>query len=437
MQKSLNLNPQQKKVADDFIEFLLSDEKELIITGSAGTGKTFLMKYLCDTVYTNYVQACKLINMPITYQAYAFTATTHKAASVLAHTLNKDVQTIHSFLGLTIINDYKTGETCLKPAKGYLIQKYNYIVFIDEASMINKDLYSYIEKCLINCKIVYVGDKYQLAPVKESISPIFKKNIKTVTLTQIMRNANQVALQQLCDQLRQTVITGFFNPIKTVPGVIDWVTGSEMKKEIDTNFNQPINDKKILAYTNTTTIEYNNYIRSLRNYKDVFTVGEYLISNSTYRDVTGKCLITNDETVKVKKILAEGKIQSVHGNSIYDVPITRLEVENSRGEFIHIDAIANLDKFKILLKILAKEKNWQLYFRYKENYIDLRKSDAITIHKSQGATYDTVYIDVDDLSTCFNPKMAARLLYVAVTRAKKRVVFYGNLSEKYGGIIQV
>lgn len=30
--------------------------------------------------------------------------------------------------------------------------------------------------------------------------------------------------------------------------------------------------------------------------------------------------------------------------------------------------------------------------------------------------------------------MVARLLYVAVSRARKRVVFYGNLASKYGGL---
>ena len=48
---------------------------------------------------------------------------------------------------------------------------------------------------------------------------------------------------------------------------------------------------------------------------------------------------------------------------------------------------------------------------------------------------DTVYIDATDLSTCTQKEVAARLLYVAVTRAKKHVVFYGDLAQKFGGFI--
>ena len=77
--------------------------------------------------------------------------------------------------------------------------------------------------------------------------------------------------------------------------------------------------------------------------------------------------------------------------------------------------------------------DWSTYFSLKNKYPDLRDRDASTIHKAQGSTHDTVYVDLDDLCTCTNPLTAARLFYVAVSRARKRVVFYGNLSKKYGG----
>ena len=68
--------------------------------------------------------------------------------------------------------------------------------------------------------------------------------------------------------------------------------------------------------------------------------------------------------------------------------------------------------------------------------MDLRPEDASTVHKSQGSTFDTVFIDLSDLSTCRQPDMAARLLYVAFTRARNRVVLYGKLKDKFGGVQQ-
>ena len=70
----------------------------------------------------------------------------------------------------------------------------------------------------------------------------------------------------------------------------------------------------------------------------------------------------------------------------------------------------------------------------KEEFPDLRPREACTVHKSQGSSFDTVYIDADDLSTCTNIATAARLLYVAVSRSRNRVVFYGKLHKKLGGI---
>ena len=49
---------------------------------------------------------------------------------------------------------------------------------------------------------------------------------------------------------------------------------------------------------------------------------------------------------------------------------------------------------------------------------------AMTIHKSQGSTYDTVYLDTEDLGMVANMDyiMYLRLLYVAVSRASNKVI---------------
>ena len=86
------------------------------------------------------------------------------------------------------------------------------------------------------------------------------------------------------------------------------------------------------------------------------------------------------------------------------------------------------------MKYFAKQKDWIHYFYVKDTFLDLRPKDASTVHKAQGSTYETVYIDLGDLSTCRIPDMAARLLYVAFTRASNRIVLYGKLKEKFGGI---
>ena len=45
-----NLNQGQQAASDNFFEFLLSDEKEMIISGPGGCGKTHLMGHMIDEV---------------------------------------------------------------------------------------------------------------------------------------------------------------------------------------------------------------------------------------------------------------------------------------------------------------------------------------------------------------------------------------------------
>ncbi|MFN4003344.1 MAG: ATP-binding domain-containing protein [Hylemonella sp.] len=54
---------------------------------------------------------------------------------------------------------------------------------------------------------------------------------------------------------------------------------------------------------------------------------------------------------------------------------------------------------------------------------DIRHAYAMTIHKSQGSTFDTVLVDWRDASrSSMAPADLSRLLYVAITRASQHCV---------------
>ena len=88
------------------------------------------------------------------------------------------------------------------------------------------------------------------------------------------------------------------------------------------------------------------------------------------------------------------------------------------------------------LKYEAKIKNWGTYFKLKEFIADVRLADCSTVHKAQGSTYQNIFIDLNDLSVCKSYETAARLLYVACTRATDHVYLYGDLAPRFGGIIE-
>lgn len=61
--------------------------------------------------------------------------------------------------------------------------------------------------------------------------------------------------------------------------------------------------------------------------------------------------------------------------------------------------------------------------------VDLRPLFASTVHKAQGSTINTVYIDLDDFKAVskYNYPLFKKLLYVAVSRASHKVVFTGDI----------
>lgn len=110
-------------------------------------------------------------------------------------------------------------------------------------------------------------------------------------------------------------------------------------------------------------------------------------------------------------------------------------LRDSYGSHIRVPVPVDRNHFTKLLAYYKRNKNWHKFFHLKNNYPDLRPRDAATVYKAQGSTYDSVFIDLGDLSTCPNPNQAARMLYVAFSRARHRVFLYGELAERFGGLI--
>jgi len=427
----LPLNQGQEAVAKEFFDFLLDpNSTEFGISGPGGVGKTFLMSHLIDDTLPAYTETCYIMGVKPMYEEVVMTATTNKAAEVLARATGRPTSTYHSFQGLTVKNDFKTGESNVIPSKSFTIKR-NKIIFIDEASMIDRQLLKYAREGTHNSKLVFVGDADQLLPVKESKSPVYSGNIPTHYLTQQMRTDNP-ELKALHQQLRDTVEgkTGFL-PIKCVPGVIDWVSDSEMEQLVLDHFTQ-VTDSRIVAYTNDQVIRYNNYIREANGHVGEYKVGEKLVSNSAVKLGVEDRLSIEQELEIIDQDSATRMIKVV-GNIELEVRDSSINTGYS-GIISDVPVPTDPDYFNQLVKWLGKDKNWEPYFRLKESIPDLRALHACTVHKSQGSTYDTIFIDATDLSSCRQPDMVARLLYVAVSRARKRVVFYGELAQKYGGL---
>lgn len=427
-------NQGQQDASDQFFSFLFAPEKEMGITGPGGVGKTALMGHMTDQVMPQYFDTCKLMNLTPKFDSVHWMATTNKATEVLSLASGKPASTLASFLNLKVQEDWDTGEQKLTKTRNWTVHE-RMILFVDECSMVDSPLYQLVHEGTIDCKIVWVGDHCQMAPIKEPLSPVYRNGINHVELTQPMRTAIP-ELHALNWQLRHTVETGEFKPIQIVPGIIDWFDDAQMEAAIAVDFYQQTLDSRILAYTNARVVEFNDHIRGLRGLPDQYTVGEFLISNSAVQ--LPRYMLSVEEEVEILDIKQTPfalTVEQWEGQDV-DVMYQFADIRTRLG-MVFKDVKLPMDRthFAETVKWLARRKAWSKMYGLKNQMLDLRQRDASTVYKAQGSTLNTVYIDASNLSRSNNPSQAARMLYVAASRARQRVVFYGTLAEKYGGLI--
>lgn len=424
------LNEGQYAAAEAFFQFLFSPQLEFIISGGGGVGKTFLMSHMIDEVLPEYFKACKLTGIAPEYDSVVMCATTNKAAEVLAQATQRPTETIHSFLNLKVQEDFKTGRSELIKTRNWTVHERK-IIFIDECSMIDSPLRQLLIEGTHKCKIVYVGDHCQLAPVAEPLSPIYRDELPFYELTEPMRTDNPELLA-INRQLRQTVETGVFQPIRIVPGVIDLLDNDQMYKSIVADFSQQTHSTRILAFTNQRVMDYNDEVRIIRGLPDEYTVGEFLVNNSAIQ-VSRSRMLSVEEEVTVHAV--DDKTSFIDIEDDVKMEVRETTITTSIGETFDVLLPVDRNYFAELKKWYARKKNWNRHFYLKNGFPDLRQRDAATVHKAQGSTYDSVYVDLGNISTCNIPNQVARMLYVALSRARTRVYLFGNLTSKYGGLI--
>lgn len=421
-----SMNQGQKKAFGEVLDFLRDpNRKEHRLSGGPGTGKSFFISKVVLDILQVAGKDCGLDTIKVT-------ATTNQAAAVLEAAIPEmegEISTIYSAMNLRLAENWSTGETTIRPTRNWAVQDRTLFI-IDEASMVNSVLMQYLmDGTTSKCKILYVGDKDQLNPVKESVSPVFSKNISESVLTQPVRNAEQPALMDLVSKARETVNTGKFFKIEAVPGVIDLVNGPQLKGVLERTYHEENHKKRILGYTNDTVIAYNEFCRELRGYEEPLVEGEIVVNNTaaelTYQDrlYTGQVL----EVVEKRATRYEDTLLKDHSFKVFDLLVKDVVT----GVAKEVTSFADPIERTKLIKRLAGMKAWERYFRVKNKFPDLRHTSASTTHKAQGSTYDEVIVDLNDISDCTNKDQTARLLYVALSRPKHRIYVRGELDERY------
>ena len=426
------LSNDQQAAADSVLKFLMNGtQKEMVIEGFPGCGKSFLTKYLIDAVRSS----TKLINL-ITNTDGAIeihcTATTNKAARVLQGMAEMKASTIHNLLGLKVTNNFSTGATSLKKTGNYQVLQ-DSLVIVDEASYIDKHLLKLIRESTLRCKVLYIGDRYQLTAIQETECPVFNEIPLKAQLTGSERFEANGAIAQLGAGFRHAIDTGIFPviPQDDGTGVIQRVTGPEFQQVIDAEFGQPYlpeGHARILAWSNTKVRQYNDHVRSLHTSSAAFLVGETVVTNKPiFGTVNGK-----QKTVYSTEALAI--VTDVGEGVSYDLEGWWVELDNQYRVFQPKEQWQVKERLKQERHRAREQGNWSEFFAIQEFFADLRAVHAATVYKAQGSTYDKVFIDLKDIGKCHQPMVVARMLHVAVTRAASKIYLYGKLPKKYTGI---
>lgn len=391
-----------------------SDDKFLLVSGPAGTGKTTCL----TTIVKNTKARCVIC------------APTNKAVRVIRqvfHTepVNPPSCTIYSLLGLTLM---PTGEIKQIGGFGRELDFSDFdVVFIDEAFMLNDAVCAYIDEVSEeNPRIrwVLLGDGYQLPPVGQSKSPVSDLE-NTVYLTKVVRTENSILT--LCTHIRGLIDKpgplALSSDNDGSEGV--WVHDKEgFKKALDANVEGFADGScRAGAWRNVTVDKLNAHIRMaiVGPQKDPWLPGERITVLEPVKNFMDDSIIaTTDEEAVILEVT-----ETTHPlYRRFKVWHLRVQLESTGAEIVlyslHEDSLENFSK---ALKQLAEEakinrSKWKYYWSFKDSFHKPRLAYSNTTHKLQGSTHQKTFVAYRDVLA--NPRLseALRCLYVACSRPK-------------------
>lgn len=385
---SFNIKPAIKKVAfgeeqlqalKTLTEFIKSEEQAITLCGSAGTGKTTILRELIE-----YLDDEMII--------YSLAAPTHKAKLVMELLTGEGASTVHQLLALSpnieifeldfrdlvFLTDKSKDSSCI-PYKG--------VVIIDECSMINDELFDLLINKCSSCKskLIFVGDIKQIQPVKaKTTSKVFNLP-NTIFLNTVYRQAADSPVLDVLTTLREKPI----NKFESIQGDSDSiiVTNSAnnfiqlaaplLKEAVEMG---DVLYVKLLAYTNARVKAFNDVARKLifeGGSQNEFVKGEILTGYDNFEYNNYKFWNSLDYVIKNEPILVKRRIPNfgeyLYGydlilyDSVYktEKPIFVLSRNNDENLLVNLASYIENTRLKALdLKTKGKKSNlvWKRYF---------------------------------------------------------------------------
>jgi len=405
----------------------------ILLTGPAGTGKSFTIKYIIELLKAN-------------NKNVGLTATTGTAAFIIGG------QTIHSYMGMGI-GEESIADIFIKIKKKASIYRTLVeldVLIIDEVSMLDAALLEKISGILCYVKshslkdigllnkpfggiqVIFIGDFCQLAPVKGFYCFLSKlwidANIKVIMLDELVRQNDDLLFQQILQIIRKGKCTD--NILKVLNALKDTQFEDEIiptklyPKNVNVDKINEIEIDKLKKAGNKTII-----------YKAIAGGGSSGSGGGAFAGINKYDV----ELVENSQVIITRNIDIVNGL----VNGTRGIVKNLFKDFVIIkDTQGNLHNIVYYKDILEGgsgsssgcKKSAKAADKSHILHMPLKVSYALSIHKSQGMTIDAMEIDLgDNIFTCGQG-------YTALSRAKSlrsiRVIDVSNQSFKINPFVK-
>jgi len=385
-----------------------------VLTGLGGTGKTTITKAMIAVLGNKYT--------------FAQTALAGRAAKRMSELTGYEASTIHRLLGYNPSGN--------KDANGKKTSPYEYnkdnplpydIIILDEASMIGGDLfYSLISAIKTGAKLLVIGDHGQL----ESIGAcnvfhdlLNSEEIPVIKLTKIHRQAQKSAIITESIKVRnnEQIIT------KTFTG--KQVLGELQDLELDISEENLSTLLRILDHYKKQLIEVGSdpmRIQVIVPQKERGDISTYRINNAIQAIHNGEgenaieLTLSKDKKYKLKE---KDKVICTKNN---------YKTTNLKGEVVPIfnGSIGVIDKINIEegAMVVNFTDIGRIYLT-KDMWNSIQLGYAITVHKMQGSSCNTVVIGMDYSAY---KMLTAEMLYTAISRAEKYCVLVGeNLAVRH------
>ena len=461
--KPIKLNEEQHTLVASMVEFM-KDRSEnapkfLMVNAAGGTGKSTCVAALAKHLSDLNKMAVKFDGVN-EMDSIVITATTNPAVSELVKALTyggkampnsvKAIATIHKVLSLRVFDNYSTGEQDIRYVKNPVKHPDYRTVLIDEASMLSERMVVFMDEMLPNAKFIMVGDAEQLLSVGDNRAYFYHKHKEHLEIFKNNR-ANEEVFKKYIAELRMNVRNKFLAKIPKQVGESLYLL-KNAKKFSNTLIDAYRHDPSVcrtLCFTNNAV---NDYIQDIR--VDVLDqTPDYIVGDFVYilNRIEGNVSLDMDGEMDIDQPLVD-----IVANSLVEIVNLSKSMEMQYGDtFIKgrmmevatcetTSAIMFLpdseQRLRSVIRNMKASRKYHDMFKLINTVPMLRLAYASTIHKSQGSSIDYVFVDLSDLEGLahkVSQDMVARLVYVAISRARKQVFIYGNVPKVMRGHYEI